>query len=233
MMFRGILILALLLAAPLAHAGPVIKSGSTSQLVEVFVPDSSSATGAGLTGLVYNSAGLTAYYYCAGAAATAITLAAMTAGTWATGGFVEVDATNMPGVYQFGIPDAALASGCGADTTFLLKGAANMVPARFAVWLPANVESDTYTVATGTGVVVAAASLTAIADAVCGAVAEAQNTPNVTLCEAASLLLSYAAGATTVVGSSATYKTPDGTQTRVTGTFSGGERSAITITPSP
>jgi hypothetical protein len=77
---------------------------------------------------VFSSAGLTAYYYREGAAtAVSITLATMTVGTWATGGFKEIDATNMPGWYQLGIPDAALAT--GADSVQIhLKGAANMVP---------------------------------------------------------------------------------------------------------
>ena len=104
-----------------------VKKGKTSKLLDVFIQDSSSTTGAGLTGLVYNTASLTAYYYREGAAsATAITLATMTLGTWATGGFVVVDGTNLPGLYQLGIPDAALAT--GADSVVIyLKGAANMV----------------------------------------------------------------------------------------------------------
>ena len=65
-----------------------ITAGTTSKLVKIFVPNSSSTTGAGLTGLVYNTAGLTAYYLREGAGATvAIALATQTLGTWATGGF--------------------------------------------------------------------------------------------------------------------------------------------------
>ncbi len=94
----------------------------------MFIQDNSVTTGAGLTGLVFNAAGLTAYYYREGAAsAVAITLATMTLGTWATGGFIVADGTNMPGVYQLGIPDAALASGANS-VTILLKGATNMAP---------------------------------------------------------------------------------------------------------
>ena len=61
----------------------------------------------------------------AGAAANvAIVLAAGTLGTWSSGGWVEVDATNQPGLYQFGIPDAALASGADAVTIgFKVSGA--------------------------------------------------------------------------------------------------------------
>lgn len=105
-----------------------VVKGLTSKLLHVFIADAGVTTGAGLTGLVYNSAGLTAYYYREGAAsATSITLATMTVGTWASGGFKEIDATNMPGLYQIGVPDAALASGANS-VAVLLKGAANMVP---------------------------------------------------------------------------------------------------------
>lgn len=102
--------------------------GKTSKLVEIFIQDSSSTVGAGLTGLVFNSSSLTGYYYRSGAAsAVSITLATMTAGTWATGGFVAVDGTNMPGLYQLGIPDAALATGA-SQVVIMLKGATNMAP---------------------------------------------------------------------------------------------------------
>lgn len=106
----------------------LIKKDKTSKLLRVFIQDSSVSTGAGLTGLVYNSASLTAYYIREGAASpTSITLATMTVGTWASGGFKEVDATNMPGLYELGIPNAVLAT--GADSVVvMLKGATNMAP---------------------------------------------------------------------------------------------------------
>jgi hypothetical protein len=106
-----------------------IKEGTTSKLVRVFIQDSTSTTGAGKTGLVYNSAGLTAYYLPEGdATATSITLATMTVGTWASGGFKEVDSTNMPGVYEIGLPDAVIDSTSEGSVLVMLKGATNMVP---------------------------------------------------------------------------------------------------------
>jgi hypothetical protein len=106
-----------------------IKEGTTSKLVHIFIQDATSTTGAGLTGLVYNSAGLTAYYLPEGdASATSITLATMTVGTWATGGFKEVDATNMPGVYEIGLPDAVIDNTSEGSVLVMLKGATNMVP---------------------------------------------------------------------------------------------------------
>ena len=49
----------------------VVQKGSTSVLLEFHVHDSSSTVGAGLTGLVFNTASLTCYYYRSGAASAA------------------------------------------------------------------------------------------------------------------------------------------------------------------
>lgn len=104
---------------------PIIQD-KTSKIIEIFIKDSTSSVGAGLTGLVYNTANLSCHYARnEDSSPTAITLVDMTLGTWASGGFKEIDATNMPGWYQFGIPDAVLASGKDfASINF--KGAANM-----------------------------------------------------------------------------------------------------------
>lgn len=122
-----------------------ISQGATSVLVDIFIQDSTSSTGAGLPGLVFNSAGLTAYYHREnGSASVAITLATMTLGTWATGGFKEVDATNMPGWYQVGLPNAAVDFGASYVGVHL-KGATNMVPLPLEMQLdlPTNADSGT------------------------------------------------------------------------------------------
>lgn len=112
------------------------KVGATSQILQIFIADSSSTTGAGLTGLVFNTASLTAYYHKdLDTTATAISLVTMTVGTFTSSGFKEIDATNMPGWYQFCPPNAALSS--GASVAFHLKGATNMAP------LPIEVDLDT------------------------------------------------------------------------------------------
>jgi hypothetical protein len=103
-----------------------IKPGSTSVILYVKINDLSAADNTGKTGLAYNTSSLTAYYVLPGAAAAAITLATQTVtGAYSSGGFVEVDATNMPGIYRFDIPNACLASGRSCVVTF--KGAADMV----------------------------------------------------------------------------------------------------------
>lgn len=116
-----------------------IKAGATSQSVNLFIQDTRSATGAGLTGLVYNSSGLTAYYSFTGASATAvaITLAtlALVTTAYSSGGFKEIDATNMPGWYRLDVPNAALATSSGRVCNLHLQGAANMAPKVYTIEL--------------------------------------------------------------------------------------------------
>jgi hypothetical protein len=147
-----------------------IKVGSTSKLARIFVQDSSLTTGVGLTGLVYNTSSLQAYYIKEGqATATAITLATMTVGTWATGGFKVVDATNMPGVYEIGIPDAALST--GASTLIYIFGAANMTPVLLEIELTAvDNQSATAFMTSVASVTGAVASVTGAVGSVTGAV---------------------------------------------------------------
>lgn len=109
-----------------------IKAGSTDVSVLVFVQNSSSTTGAGLTGLVYNSASLVAYYSHAGtnATATAISLATLAAvnSAHSDGGFKEISSTNMPGWYRFDLPDAVVSASKGNVVGVMLHGATNMAP---------------------------------------------------------------------------------------------------------
>lgn len=125
-----------------------IQGGATSESVNLFIQDSSSTTGAGLTGLVYNSAGLTCYYNSRRGNATAVTLATLANpdSAWSSGGFKEISSTNMPGMYRFDIPNAALVSGgspaVGRYVTFMLKGATNMAPCVFELELTATNNQD-------------------------------------------------------------------------------------------
>lgn len=105
-----------------------VTKGATSQVHYVWIRDSSSTVGAGLTGLVFNSGSLVASYVRPAGSRTAITLATQTVtGAYSSGGFVEVDATNMPGLYRLDVPDAVFASGVDSAIV-LLKGATNMEP---------------------------------------------------------------------------------------------------------
>lgn len=112
------------------------KTGTSSKIVRIFIQDTSSTTGSGLAGITYASAGLTAYYSKEGdTTSTAITLVATTPGVWASGGFVAVDATNMQGVYELGLPNSVLVS--GKSVLIFLKGVTNMAPTPFEFELTA------------------------------------------------------------------------------------------------
>lgn len=100
--------------------------GATSQILQIFIADSSSTVGAGLSGLTSASSGLIAYYHRdTDTTATAVSLTTMTVGSFTSSGFAEIDATHMKGWYQFCPPDAALASGA-SSVALHLQGAANM-----------------------------------------------------------------------------------------------------------
>lgn len=118
--------------------------GATSKSLYFFIPDLMSDSGSGLTGLVFNSSGLSAYYSREKEAATAITLATLAAATsaYSSGGFKEVDATNMPGVYRLDLPDAVLATGTPDRAVIQLKGAANMPPVQREIDLEESVASQ-------------------------------------------------------------------------------------------
>jgi hypothetical protein len=91
-----------------------IAPGSTSQSIELYL---------GATGLTASTAGLSARYNRTRTASVSIPLVARTiAQAWTAGGFAEVDATNMPGVYRLDLPDAALAAGAD-DVTIVVRGA--------------------------------------------------------------------------------------------------------------
>jgi hypothetical protein len=91
-----------------------IAPGSTSQSIELYL---------GVVGLTSSTSGLAAYYNRTRTASVSIPLVARTiAQAWTAGGFAEVDATNMPGVYRLDIPDAALAAGAD-DVTVVVRGA--------------------------------------------------------------------------------------------------------------
>ncbi len=111
-----------------------VQAQATSNRSEyVFVQDSASTTGGGKTGIAFNTASFTAYYVrppVAGVGGTAvqITLATQTvSGAYSSGGWVEVDATNLPGIYRFDIPNAVFATGVD-HAVVMLKGASGMAP---------------------------------------------------------------------------------------------------------
>ncbi len=87
---------------------PMLLRSAASKTIMLMVLDSS--TGLPKTGLAFGDVATAAFVRNREAAVTfsAITLASPSA-AYASGGFVEIDSTNMPGLYRLDIPDAALA----------------------------------------------------------------------------------------------------------------------------
>ena len=91
-----------------------IAPGSTSQSIELYL---------GATGLTASTSGLSAYYNRTRSADVQIPLVARNiTQNWTSGGFAEVNANTMPGVYRLDIPNEALAAGAD-DVTVVVRGA--------------------------------------------------------------------------------------------------------------
>lgn len=91
-----------------------IAPGSTSQSIELYL---------GATGLTASTSGLSAYYNRTRSADVQINLQARNiTQNWTSGGFAEVNANTMPGVYRLDIPNEALAAGAD-DVTVVVRGA--------------------------------------------------------------------------------------------------------------
>lgn len=115
----------------------LVHKGKTSKIVQIFIQDSTSTTGAGKTGLTSGSTGLICYRARTddgNAAGTQLVLSAGTRGTWSSGGFVEKDATNMPGVYELGLDNAGIATGAD-QVVYMLSGATGMAPLALEIQL--------------------------------------------------------------------------------------------------
>ncbi len=102
--------------------GQPIVNGATSTSVFLYC---TAASGLPLAGLAFDTAGLLASYAGTKLARVAITLADLAAITTAytSGGFKEVDGTNMPGWYRLDVPNAALALSATEVVITLVKDA--------------------------------------------------------------------------------------------------------------
>jgi hypothetical protein len=127
--------------------GVPTPAGSLSVIQSVLLLDSTSFIGAGKTGLVFSTGSLTCYYKRSNAnASVAVSLATATLGTWATGGFKEIDNTNMQGLYEFDGPNLAYAIGAKyVDFYFTLAGV--IVPDVLRVYLTSDIPAVQDTVA--------------------------------------------------------------------------------------
>lgn len=101
----------------------IVTAGSTNVSVYFYIVQDASGTSPGepVTGLLFSDieTGGSASYVRQGADRTDLTLVTLASASAAhtDGGFIEVDATNMPGLYRCDFPDAAFAT--GVDQVFL------------------------------------------------------------------------------------------------------------------
>jgi hypothetical protein len=113
-----------------------IAPGSTSQSIELYL---------GVTGITASAIGLSARYNRTRTADQPITLVARTiADPWVSGGFAEVNASTMPGVYRLDIPNEALASGVD-DVTIVVRGASGTNGAVMSIKLSSGGLTSTQT----------------------------------------------------------------------------------------
>lgn len=225
--------------------------GKTSATVTVFIRHAT--TGAPLTGLVYNTSGLVCSYATDQTARTAVTLATLAAANsaWSSGGFKEIDATNMPGMYRFDPPNAALSAGEGVSFSF--TGANALCNFEFDLWavnpqdtvrlgltaMP-NVASGSAgaIVTSGTGTAQLATTSGNVALTSTGNTAvitelmatTTENNGSLTFKTLMRVLTSVVFGRVSISGSTVTFKTADNAKTRATVvTDSSNQRTTVTL----
>lgn len=110
--------------------------GKTSRSLPVFIQDTTSTTGGGLSGVTSASSGLVLEYRRQGQSSwTSVTpVAGKTLGTYLSGGIVADG--SLAGAYEVDFPDAAFASASGVEwVACRIRGVANMLPALIEVQL--------------------------------------------------------------------------------------------------
>jgi len=137
-----------------------VENGITSLILRVFIQDSASTTGDGKTGLSHTSTGMiialiadneataTAYTVTASNVETITTLGTFAAPTASKCRFKEVDATNLPGVYELHFANARWAVSSARSVQGMITGASGAVACPFEVQL-ANVPANVITYASG------------------------------------------------------------------------------------
>ena len=111
------------------------KAGLTSVSLPVFIADTSSTTGGGLSGVTSASSGLVLEYRRHGSSSwTNVTAVSKTLGTYTSGGIVADG--SLAGAYEVDFPDAAFAAGV-RFVACRIRGVTNMLPVLIEVELDA------------------------------------------------------------------------------------------------
>jgi len=112
-----------------------IPAGTASQRVFVYVQNITSNLG--ITGLTAGSPGLVCYrgrLDDGNTGGTQLVLQTMTRGSWTSGGFVEKDSANLPGVYELGLDNAGLTTGSNM-VLYSLTGVTGMMPIAMEIYI--------------------------------------------------------------------------------------------------
>lgn len=121
----------------------------TSNIIRVFIPDSSQTDGRGLTGLSHTSSGLiistitnneasaTAYTQAGSTIESITTLGTYEAPTATKCRFKEIDSTNHPGLYEIHLANARFSISSAKSLIGHIHGATNCAPTLFEVQLTA------------------------------------------------------------------------------------------------
>jgi len=109
----------------------------TSRSLPVFIADTSSTTGGGLSGVTHSSSGLVLEYRRQNQSTwTSVTPVSKTLGTYVSGGIVADG--SLAGAYEVDFPDAAFASAAGVEWVALrIRGVANMLAVLIEIELDA------------------------------------------------------------------------------------------------
>jgi hypothetical protein len=95
----------------------------------------------GAKGLTHTTPSLSSSYVRAGGIRTAITLVSQTPnGSWTSGGFCEIDSTNMPGIYRIDVPNAVFVA--GAESAMLQLTGTNQTNGAVVHYNMAKVQFD-------------------------------------------------------------------------------------------
>lgn len=152
------------------------------------------STGAPITAQTFSTVTI-GYYYSNGSTVTHSAAVTMTKGTWASNGFVEVDATNAPGLYQIGIPNAALSGAAGLSVYVIISGITGQAPCVKEYDLVANDP------ATGAVASVAGAVGSVTANVTVGGYATGEDPASLVLATPANKIATDASGNVSVSGS--------------------------------
>ena len=97
-----------------------LKAGTTSKIIRIFCQDSGSSNGSGRAGIVASD--VLCYYTTESGTLNQITTSTQSnLATYSSGGWHQVSSTLLPGLYEFGVPNAVIDSSAGASALLYFK----------------------------------------------------------------------------------------------------------------